>query len=294
MAIFNKLLDYVAKLLATNTQTASGVKRITPVGGGSINQVYCLHTNVGKYLLKVNSASTYPQMFKREAEGLNAIAATGTISVPGVIACGQVDDRSFLLMEWIENMRATSEASVKLGKQLAQMHRNSSTGFGFATDNYMGSLTQSNKQHETWKVFFIEERLSPMVKLALSKGLLNRKDVANFELLYAKLNDLFDEEPSSLIHGDLWGGNYLVGMDDQPYLIDPAVSYGHREFDIAMTTLFGGFSNEFYLSYHEAFPLAQGWQQRIDLWNLYPLLVHVNLFGMGYVGQVRDGLKQYV
>lgn len=174
------------------------------------------------------------------------------------------------------------------------MHTHSAEAFGFDGDNYMGSLKQSNIKHDTWAAFYTGERLMPMVKIAVDNCLLSNRDEQFFEKLYARLPGLFEEEKPSLIHGDLWSGNYIIANDDAPYLIDPAVSYGHREFDIAMTTLFGGFGRQFYRSYHESFPLAKGWEQRLDLWNLYPLLLHLNLFGAGYLGQVRDGLAGYV
>ena len=134
----------------------------------------------------------------------------------------------------------------------------------------------------------------PMVKLAADNKSLNQKDQKNFEQLYKNLPGLFNEEKPSLIHGDLWSGNYLIDENEQPYLIDPAVSYGHREFDMAMTTLFGGFFDEFYAAYDADFPLEKNWRQRVDLWNLYPLLLHLNLFGAAYLGQVRDCLGQYI
>jgi protein-ribulosamine 3-kinase len=264
-----------------------------PVSGGSINAVYCLQILDKKYLLKVNSREQFPNMFKCEAEGLKTIALTGAIAVPDIILQNDIDDQSFLLLEWIDMRRATPKASILLGQQLARMHQSTADSFGFDSDNYMGSLQQSNKKHHKWSEFFVEERLMPMVKMAADRQRLYKTDLTNFEKLYKKLPELFQEEPPSLIHGDLWSGNYLISEDEKPYLIDPAVSYGHREFDIAMTTLFGGFSNEFYVAYNEAFPLEKDWQQRIDLWNLYPLLVHLNLFGMGYLGQVRDCLNKY-
>lgn len=133
-----------------------------------------------------------------------------------------------------------------------------------------------------------------MIKIAISNKLMNNNDIDNFNQLCRRLPGLFEEENPSLIHGDLWSGNYLISTDDRPYLIDPAITYGHREFDIAMTTLFGGFSSEFYEAYQYHFPLQKGWQRRTDLWNLYPLLVHLNLFGLSYLGQVEDCLKQYL
>lgn len=266
----------------------------TSVSGGSINYTYCVKTTCGKYFIKLNDKARFPGMFEAEAQGLGLIARTQTVKAPDVILQDSIGDESFLLLEWIEAQRPEAVTSAELGEQLAAMHRQIAELFGLDTDNYMGSLPQSNKRHKTWAAFFAEERLQPMVKAAVTKGLLVSKDLAGFEQLYKNLPGLFSEEPPSLIHGDLWGGNYIIGTDGQPYLIDPAVSYGHREFDIAMTRLFGGFSNEFYTAYNDAFPLAKGWQQRIDLWNLYPMLVHLNLFGGGYLGQIHVCLSRYI
>jgi fructosamine-3-kinase len=270
------------------------INHITSVAGGSINRVYCLMASGLKYLVKINNQNAFPVMFTTEKEGLEIIAGTQTIGVPKVILQGDYEDDSFLVLEWIDVKRASPKGSALLGEQLAQMHRHTTEKFGSIADNYMGSLPQSNKSHHTWAEFFIEERLKPMVQLALNKHLINNNDINQFENFYESLPGLFNEERPSLIHGDLWGGNYLLGLNDIPYLIDPAISYGHREFDIAMTTLFGGFSNEFYEAYNSTFPLTKGWQQRLDLWNLYPLLVHLNLFGLSYLGQVRDCLRQFI
>ncbi|HVV54107.1 MAG TPA: fructosamine kinase family protein [Mucilaginibacter sp.] len=270
------------------------INGVTPISGGSINRVYCLHGNTSKYLIKVNDKHAFPGMFKAEKDGLETIARTQTICVPGVILQDDFGDESFLVLEWIDHKRASSKGSALMGEQLAAMHRHTVASFGATGDNYMGSLPQSNRSHSTWPEFFIQERLKPMVELAIDKNLVNSKDADQFNKLYERLPGLFEEEPPALIHGDLWGGNYLIVADDKPYLIDPAISYGHRESDIAMTTLFGGFSDEFYEAYDHHFPLAKGWQQRLGLWNLYPLLVHLNLFGPGYLGQVRDCLKRFI
>lgn len=233
-------------------------------------------------------------MFQREQEGLQAIAKTQTIATPQVLFQGDAGNESYLLLEWIDTRKPAPQSSYLLGGQLAAMHRHTAAYFGFDTDNYMGSLPQSNSHHSSWHNFFISERLLPMVKLGREKGELSAPDVQHFEKLYLKLSEFFNEDAPSLIHGDLWGGNYLIATDGKPYLIDPAVSYGNREFDIAMTTLFGGFDNAFYEAYHSAYPLQSGWQQRINLWNLYPLLIHVNLFGGNYASQVRRCLATYV
>ncbi|MVN20775.1 fructosamine kinase family protein [Mucilaginibacter arboris] len=272
----------------------SSIHEIIEVPGGSINEVYRLQTAAGFFILKLNNAQHYPQLFEREAAGLAAIRQTQTVAVPEVIAAGHLGYNSFLLMEYVETGSKTPAAMQKLGLQLAQMHQNTAPHFGFEKDNYMGSLPQSNQKHTTWKSFFIEERLKPMVKLAFDASFIDQKLVSDFEKLYEKLGELFEEEKPSLIHGDLWGGNYLISSEGKPYLIDPAVSFGFREFDLAMTHLFGGFNTDFYQAYQEAFPLQKGWQQRVDLWNLYPLLLHLNLFGTGYLGQVRSGLKNFI
>lgn len=137
------------------------------------------------------------------------------------------------------------------------------------------------------------ERLQPLVKLAYDSGLLDGQDARRMEILYKKLPEILPVEPPSLIHGDLWSGNYMVGNDGNPCIIDPAVYYGHREMDIAMSKLFGGFSPEFYRAYNEEYPMVKGWEKRVELNQLYPLLVHVNLFGEGYNRQVRQILKDY-
>jgi protein-ribulosamine 3-kinase len=287
MSLSTPLITHIEQLLSakiTNTH---------PVSGGSINKVYGIETANRKYLLKFNSKSKYRDMFACEVKGLKAIRSTKTILTPDVIFTGELHDDTFLILEWIESRRPTAAASALLGKQLAQMHKQTAKSFGFDSDNYMGSLRQSNKRHATWTSFYVNERLMPMVKIAVDQQVLTAGDVKDFESLYNKLANLFGEELPSLIHGDLWAGNYLISIAEKPFLIDPAVSYGNREFDIAMTTLFGGFVPEFYAAYEDEFPLNSGWQQRVDLWNLYPLLLHLNLFGTGYLQQVRNAVKKF-
>lgn len=155
----------------------------------------------------------------------------------------------------------------------------------------MGSLPQSNKKQARWNDFFIEERLKKQVLLA--REYFSSADLISFERLYARLDELLPVEPSALLHGDLWGGNYMVSSDGKACLIDPAVYYGHREVDIAMTTLFGGFDEQFYISYNEEYPLEINWQQRLDIFKLYPLLIHLNLFGSGYLGSILSIIRRF-
>jgi protein-ribulosamine 3-kinase len=269
------------------------ILHVSSVSGGDINQAYCLQTNLGNLFIKINSRHKFPGMFESEEKGLAVICKTNTIAVPEVILQGDTDDESYLVLQWLNTGHNSVTSSQKLGGQLAQMHYDTVAQFGFETDNYMGSLHQSNNRHNNWAQFFIEERLQPMVKIAVDKRELTKGDIFQFEDLYKKLSYLFTEEPPALLHGDLWGGNYLIDTKEKPYLIDPAVSYGNREFDIAMTSLFGGFDHAFYEAYNAEFPLQPGWQQRLKLWNLYPLLVHVNLFGGTYVKQVKENLSVF-
>ena len=270
------------------------INNVISVSGGSINHCYCLQTEKRKCFVKLNDDSSYPGMFAAEAAGLKLIASTNTIHVPEIIVTGQADGESYLLLEWIETKPADAQTSALTGTNLAEMHRYTADSFGLVHNNYMGSLPQSNKQHDSWSAFFIAERLQPMVKIALEQKLLTENDAAGFEKLYLLMPGLFNEEAPALIHGDLWSGNCIISADALPYLIDPAVSYGNREFDIAMTTIFGGFSMNFYAAYHKAFPLNKGWEDRLALWNLYPLLLHLNLFGTGYLSKVRTNLMQYI
>ncbi len=248
MPLQKQFITWLESGLTSILQQSVTISDTSPVSGGSINSAWCVQTNQGKFMLKLNSKDAYPDMFRLEADGLVAIRNTQTIGVPDVIWQAHYADQSFLLMEWIAPGSNTQQASQLLGRQLAAMHKHTAVKFGFDNDNYMGSLPQSNRKHATWTAFFTEERLQPMVKLAYDKHLITLQDVSDFEQLYRNLPSLFTEEQPAFIHGDLWGGNYIITADGKPYLIDPGVSYGHREFDLAMTTLFGGFSNEFYLA----------------------------------------------
>ena len=288
--------NFIPDILLSYIQSKLNIKiiNVNAVSGGDINDVYHLQCDDHSYLLKVNDRYKFPNMFVKEQQGLKAIRQTNAIAVPEFVLQGELGNDSYLVLEWINVGSANAPASSKLGMQLAQMHKKTNTRFGFYVDNYMGSLIQTNNWYATWSDFFIEQRLQPMVEMAVDKKELSRTDIHQFDQLYKKLPGLFTEEPPALLHGDLWGGNYLIDTSGKPYLIDPAVSYGNREFDIAMTTLFGGFDRFFYEAYNQEFPLLPGWQQRLKLWNLYPLLVHVNLFGGMYANEVRDNLAAFI
>ncbi len=263
------------------------------VSGGCINDCYCLNTDSGKYFLKFNNASRYPEMFIVEAEGLHLMEKAVDGSVPLVIAVGEANEISFLLLEWIEPGTRGINFWPDFGKLVAEMHKCSNVKFGLKRNNYIGSLAQSNLNYERWVDFFIQERLEPQIRVARDNGLISNAIMNQFQNLYLKLGEIIPEEKPALLHGDLWNGNFLVNKTGGAMLIDPAVYYGHREMDLAMTKLFGGFDAEFYKAYEEHFPIKEGFETRIDIHNLYPLMVHVNLFGGGYMEQVVSILNKF-
>jgi len=283
----------VEKILTEHSAKPVKIHGISSVGGGSINDAFRLETSVGNFFVKVNSASRYPRMFEKESLGLKMLSATQTLSVPDIIAVGEVANDSFLLLSFIESRPQTSNFWPQFGEQLADLHRHSSPTFGLDHDNYIGSLIQHNNTHETWADFFREERLEPQLKQARDHGRVDSEVSRAFQRFYLQLDQLFPTEPPALLHGDLWSGNFMSGNQGEPVIIDPAVYFGHREMDLAMSQLFGGFSSQFYEAYHAAFPLENGWKKRLDYCNLYPLMVHVNLFGGGYLGSVKSILRSF-
>lgn len=283
----------VEKTLSKNFHTEVETESSSPVSGGDINEAFHLKTNVGDFFAKKNSASRFPKMFQKEALGLKLLDEAGEIPVPEVVFAGEENDSAFLVLKFIKSAGRKAGFWDDFGKKLANLHKHSDKLFGLDHDNYIGSLHQSNKRHQSWTDFFREERLEAQVRLARNNGGIDRTTISSFDRFYNKLDEIFPVEPPALVHGDLWGGNFMVNEDGMAVIIDPAVYYGHREMDLGMSKLFGGFSSEFYDSYHQNYPLEKGWQQRLDYCNLYPLMVHVNLFGGGYLGSVKSILRKF-
>lgn len=276
--------------LTGNSISSVSCRSIT---GGSINEAALVSSGETRLFIKWNDAHSYPGMFEAEARGLNLLKDPGGALVPEVIGTGEADSLSWLALEYIERSSLAGKGAENFGEMLADLHRNSSHGFGLDHNNYMGSLVQSNSLHQSWSEFFILERIAPQLKISVNSGRLNSTDSKRFEEIFKLLPELIPEEPPALIHGDLWSGNYIPGKDDKTWLIDPAVTYGHRETDIAMSRLFGGFPPGFYNSYNHKYPLEKGWESRIEIFQLYPLLIHVNLFSGGYISSVRSIIKRY-
>jgi fructosamine-3-kinase len=233
-----------------------------------------------------------PEMVGAEAHGLRWLAEADAIRVPRVLAVGE-EQAPYLALEWIDSASPCADFDARLGASLASLHRKGAPSFGLSRDNFIGPLPQRNAPQPDWPTFLRTRRLEPMVERAA--GLLGAPLRRDFDRLYARLDDLCGptEQPSRL-HGDLWSGNLIVDDRGDPTIIDPSVHGGHREVDLAMMKLFGGFSSRVFTAYDEVYPLAPGWRDRIALHQLYPLLVHVVLFGSAYVGQLSQALHRYV
>jgi protein-ribulosamine 3-kinase len=272
------------------------VKSTTAVSGGCIADSRKLVMNSGRvfFLKQVRDGSS--GTFESEVSGLEELRKAGAVLVPEVVAQGP----DYLLLEWIEEGKESADSCMEeLGFQFAKLHYFSGEIFGFPEDNYLGDSPQSNSPSKNgsinWPTFYVENRLQFQAALAVKNGYMTPELQNLLELLYNKIPELLSgtEDKPSLLHGDLWSGNYLIDKNGRSWLIDPAVYYGHREADLAMTSLFGGFSKTFYSAYESAFPLAPGYAEREPLYQLYHLLNHLNLFGTGYYRQVISILKRF-
>lgn len=305
--------DALLQILTQKTGTPAGVGKITPVGGGCINESFRAETTAGVFFVKCNTAKHYPGMFEAEAMGLELLGkrtaglhengaipmqdrhkgAGHMLKVPAVVGFGTVSGYSLLVLEYIVPGSMKSDFWEVFGMGLAQLHRQANPYFGLDHHNYIGSLPQANNPHNGWIEFFIAERLEAQLKQARDSQRAGKELGQLFNRMYVHLSDIFPEEPPALLHGDLWNGNYLIGSNGLPAIIDPAVYYGHRYMDLGMSLLFGGFSQAFYSAYDAAYPLEKNWKEGTEIANLYPLLVHLNLFGGSYLEEIQKVLKKF-
>ena len=285
--------DFYQQIISKHVDPSISIKNVHSVPGGCINSTVQVATDKGTFFTKVNR-STEKDLFEKEALGLSLLHSKSSVSVPQVLGKGELEGKVYLILEWIQNGHQNSHFWVDFGKALAAQHQVTSAKFGLDHDNHIGRLPQSNRFHESWHEFFIEERLRPQLKLAADQHLIDQTTRSQFESLYNKLEQLIPKESPTLLHGDLWSGNFTCGQQSKPYIFDPAVYYGHRETEMAFTTMFGGFDSLFYQAYNEELPLEVGFENRIDIHNLYPLLVHVNLFGPSYLSGIKTTLNRLV
>jgi fructosamine-3-kinase len=264
------------------------------VGGGAINQTYKVLSDIGTYFVKVNSSNLYPKMFEKEVSGLRFLRESNTLNFANPIGTYHLDHTNYLVLDWIEQGPMQPNYWEEFGEGLAKLHLNTNKYFGFSEDNYLGALPQVNSKSSSWSDFYIENRLEPLVKRASDLALLEPSIVKKLVDYYKLVESVFPEEAPALLHGDLWKGNVLANDEGKPTLIDPAIYYGHREMDIAMTCFVGKFPKEFYQSYNSIYPLVEDWEYRMDFSLIYYQLVHLNLFGNSYLNQLSVNLNRWL
>ncbi|MBQ9207762.1 MAG: fructosamine kinase family protein [Treponema sp.] len=300
----------LASALVSLFGSSVAIARTDRVSGGDINKSYALTLNTGDRIFMKANAKENAAFFTAEATGLSAIAATGAIGTPRILCTGTDDGEevgySFLLLSYVESGKKRTDYWETFARELSAMHNADTTAFvvstgsttaplrfGFLQDNFIGARGQVNTPTEKWISFFRENRLAPQFKAA--DAYFSSADRTRITKLLDHLDDfLVEPEASNLLHGDLWGGNVLCDADGKAILIDPAAYIGHAEADLAMTELFGGFPPTFYAAYREARPLQSGYEERRDLYNLYHLLNHLNMFGQSYLGAVQSIVAEYV
>jgi fructosamine-3-kinase len=263
------------------------------VPAGDISQSYILFTTKGKYFIKVNAALFGLDFFEKEARGLATLANAGTLKVPRPLFDGKFHQQIYVVMEYLERGAPASDFWSDFGRSVAGLHRNTREQYGLDYDNYIGKLHQLNENRSTWHEFYSSQRIMPLVYKAEKNKMLTSETVHHAEDMCAKLSSLIPEEQPALLHGDLWKGNFMVFETGKAAIFDPSVFYGHREFDLAIARLFGGYEEEFYQAYDEPYPLTPGHEERRDIFQLYHLLAHLLLFGGHYKEDVKNILKKY-
>jgi len=259
------------------------------LSGGDINAVFRIYSKNESFVLKYNQTSKFSDLFEKEALGLKLLHSSQSFHIPKVIARGQKGNISFLFLEYIPSGDKSVNFWNIFASRLAKLHQTTQTYFGYETYNYIGTLKQYNGLRTSASDFYIEQRLQPQFELAQRNGY----NFTGVSQLYQHCRQCIPHEAPSLIHGDLWSGNYLINVQGEPALIDPATVFAPREMDLAMMQLFGGFDPIVFKYYDTLFPLAPQWKSRIKLWQLYYILVHVNLFGKGYFAQAQSIINHY-
>lgn len=270
------------------------INNVRSLSGGCIHHSSKVDTNCGSFFLKWNSDCN-KDIFIREAESLRELnkAADGSVLVPKVFCAKELDETpAFLVIEYLEP--GGSDQSERLGRGLAMVHKYQQEDFGFYSNNYCGATRQNNAWEKKWITFYRENRLSFLLRMIQDTRGLGRSSMKLFDALLDRLELLLpNEEKASLVHGDLWSGNYMLTKNG-PALIDPAASYSHREMEFGIVTMFGGFSSRFFEAYNEVFPLEPNWRERNQLYQLYHVLNHYYLFGGGYLNQAEAIANRYL
>lgn len=275
----------IAETISQHTGQAFKLESWTSVGGGCINSAFHLKGKSQHYFIKLNTSDLL-QMFEAEADGLAELHAGGAVRVPQPVCTGIENNQAYLVMEYVA-MRSGGDM-VMFGEQLARMHMKTVTQFGWYRDNAIGSTPQINNRKDDWLSFWRRHRLGYQLQLARNNGA-SYSLISQCEQLMERFDGFFVsyQPEASLLHGDLWSGNYAMTENNEPVIFDPAVYFGDREADLAMTELFGGFGEDFYAAYHAAWAIDSGYKVRKTFYNLYHILNHFNLFGGGYAGRAN-------
>lgn len=263
-------------------------------GGGCINQTQIIDLSNGNKLFLKSNSSRYREMFSREAEGLKLLFSAEGPRVPEVYAVRETHSNQYLLLEFISSSSRENNSFFNFGRSLAGLHKKSNSRFGLDSDNFIGSSVQVNSWKSSWTDFFAGNRLLYQLELAFNNNLATSGLKTDIENIIRKIKDILPEpDQPSLLHGDLWSGNFITDESGNAVLIDPAVYYGHYEADLAMTELFGGFDKDFYSGYNEINRIENSYKKRKDLYNLYHMLNHLNLFGRSYLSSCESIAAAY-
>jgi protein-ribulosamine 3-kinase len=276
------LLNYISRIIDNE------ILDFNTISSGSVTNVYQLTTGTQKYIVKTYESPEYQEMMQAESKGLDQIKASKSFITPAVISLNEYGDIGIMISEYIDSDSHDDYDFDRFGSTLAGMHCAKYPSFGLDYNNYIGTLMQLNQLSDSWPDFYIEYRLKPQFDDALARGLLRPGEVIELTHVHKKMIEWTSEVQPSLIHGDLWNGNYIFSKDKNFYLIDPAISYADSDMDIAMTVLFGGFRPSFYTSYYSVRPKSTFHVQKINLYQLYYLLIHLNLFGRNYYKSVIE------
>ena len=266
---------------------------ISPVYGGDINRAFKIIKDKKPYFVKVNDADFSFDMFEKEARGLRTLKEEGGIRVPGVVDVKSEGEYSILVLEWIDTGHRNSTTNKDIARQLSDLHQCKNDFYGLSYDNYLGTLVQKNGFEQDWLDFYYKNRIEYQLKMAIDSGLMSKQVTAKVDKMFSRISKDYPEVYPALLHGDLWGGNYMIDRDGKAVFIDPAIYYGYREMDIAMMKLFGGFDQEVFELYDRFLPFDHHWQSRIRFHQLYYILAHVNLFGGGYVNSALNIIEYY-
>lgn len=295
-AIQNRIAKVACELIASATDCKVAPVSIRKISGGCINQAYCLDTGNRQFFVKSNEAPQAREMFETEAQGL-VLLGEGGLNVPRVVAVGGVEQgTSVLVLEWIDSSSRRPDFSAVLGRGLASTHvRVDSDEFGLSFDNYIGLNSQRNQPSQNWCGFWKQQRLVPQFEKACRSGFFEAPWRRTFERFLSRLDSwlMTPLQKPGLLHGDLWNGNVISDSSGHPMLIDPAVYFGHPEAEFGIVSLFGGFDQDFYDAYHEVNPRLDGFETRVEIYKLYHLLNHLNLFGVSYLEPCSAILKRF-